>query len=592
MKRSRLLWKIYLYFLVATVTVLALVTGNAVHTLRRFHEEQVSKELLVRARLVAGTVLRFSPSHDLDRMDRVCKEVGALASTRITVILPDGTVIADSDKNPARMDNHADRPEIAEAFRGEAGKSTRYSDTLRRTLKYVAVPVQLDGSIVAVVRMSQPLADIRWTQHLIFRQLLVGGLFASALFAVAGLYLSRKIVRPLEEIRRTAQQLAEGDLNARAVAVTHDEIGSLALTLNEMAVQLSDRMETIARQQGERDAMLGCMVEGVLAVDLDGHILYINDAACALLELAPEQAHGRSIQEAVRHSEIQEFIVATLANTDASEAEVVVRGVDERHVQLHGTPLTGPAGRHIGGLVVANDITRMKRLERVRSDFVANVSHELKTPITALKGCAETLSADVPPDPDEAARFTEMMSRHVCRLEAIVEDLLSLSRLEFDAERGQIQRHTSDIKDVLQRVVHIFEKRAKAKRIPLSIDCPDDLNAPINIALLEQAIGNLLDNAIKYSGEDTNVSIAAKQDGNQVTIAVVDQGPGIEQKHLPRIFERFYRVDTARSRSLGGTGLGLAIVKHIALAHQGNVTVESTLGRGTTFSLHLPQSSV
>lgn len=589
MKRSRLLWKIYLYFLVATVAVLALVTGNAVHTLRRFHEEQVSKELLTRARLVAGAVLSVSPSPDGVQADQICKEIGPLASTRMTVVLPSGTVIGDSAENPARMDNHADRPEIADALRGEAGKSTRYSDTLRRKLKYAAVPVQLDGTIVAVVRMSQPLADIRWTQHLIFRHLLIAGLLAVALFAIAGLYLSRRIVRPLEEIRRTAQRLAEGDLNARAVAVSRDEIGALAATLNEMAVQLGDRMETIATQQAERDAMLGCMAEGVLAVDLDGRILYLNDAACALLELAPEQAHGRSIREAVRHADIQEFVLATLDNTDASETEVVVPGVDERHVQLHGTPLRGPAGRHIGGLVVANDITRMKRLERVRSDFVANVSHELKTPITAIKGCAETLSGDTQPDPKEAARFMEMMSRHVHRLEAVVEDLLSLSRLEFDAGRGQIQRDVSGIKDVLERVINTFTKRAKAKSIPLNMDCPDGLNAPINIALLEQAIGNLLDNAIKYSGEDASVSMAAKQDGNQIVITVVDQGPGIEQKHLPRIFERFYRVDTARSRSLGGTGLGLAIVKHIALAHQGSVSVDSALGQGTTFTLHLPQ---
>ena len=589
MKRTTLLRKIYLYFLIATVTVLALATGNAVRTLRRFHDEQVSKELQARAHLVAGSILRSSPKTDSARMAQLCRDVTTLANTRMTVILPNGRVIADSDEDPARMDNHADRPEIAEALRGQIGRSTRYSDTLRRQLKYVAVPVERDGEIAAVVRMSQPLADIRWTQHSVFRQLIAGSLFASALFAVAGLYLSRRIVRPLEEIRRTAQRLAQGDLNARAVTITHDEIGALAQTLNKMAMQLGDRMETIARQQTERDAMLGCMVEAVLAVDLEGHILYLNEAACTLLDVTQQQAQGHSIQEAVRHSAMQSFVLATLTDNDTSETEFVMRGTNERHVQLHGTPLCGPDGHHMGGLIVANDITRLKRLERVRSDFVANVSHELKTPITALKGCTETLSADIPPEPHEAKRFTEMMSRQVRRLEAIVEDLLSLSRLEFDPGGG-LERDASSVKDLLQRVVNTFEGRAKPKRIALRIDCPDDLVALVNVALIEQAVGNLLDNAIKYSGEGSCVSIQARWVNNDIAITVADQGPGIEQKHLSRIFERFYRVDTARSRALGGTGLGLAIVKHIALAHDGSVTVESAIGEGTSFTIHLPRA--
>ena len=592
MKRGRLLWRIYVYFLLAALAALAIATGNAVRTLRHFHEAHVTDDLEVRGRLAARDILRYSPARDADQVDKICKEVGKLTNTRMTVILPGGAVIGDSDENPAGMDNHAGRPEIAEALRGKTGTSVRYSDTLKKRLKYTALPVQRDGVIVAVVRMSQPLAEIRWTQRAISSQLLIGGLFAAALFALVALYLSRRTTRPLENMRQVAQRLAKGDLSARADVSADDEIGTLARTLNDMAAQLGDRMDTIVRQHVEQDAMLACMVEGVLAVDAEGHILYLNEAVGRLLDIEPEQARGRSVQEAVRHHEVQEFVAATPSNTWPSEAEVMVRGVPERHIQLHGTPLVEPNGRHIGGLVVVNDITRLKRLERVRSDFVANVSHELKTPITALKGCVETLTGETPPEPDDAARFTSMMARHVSRLEAIVEDLLSLSRIEFEAAREQVHRDRVSIEEVLQRVAHTFAPAAEAKSITLNVKCSEDLSAPVNGPLLEQAIGNLVDNAIKYSAEGTCVSVAARQDGNQIVVEVADQGPGIEEKHLPRVFERFYRVDTARSRALGGTGLGLAIVKHIALAHQGNVTVESTLGRGTTFSLRLPQSPV
>ena len=393
-------------------------------------------------------------------------------------------------------------------------------------------------------------------------------------------------------MRRIAERLAKGDLSARVAVATNDEIGALARTINDMAAQLGDRMDTIVRQHVEQDAMLACMVEGVLAVDVEGRILYLNEALGRLLDIKPEKARGRSVQEAVRHHEVQDFVEATLTNAGPSEAELLVRGVAERHLQLHGTPLAEPDEQRIGGLVVVNDITRLKRLERVRSDFVANVSHELKTPITALKGCVETLSGKTPPAPDDATRFTAMMSRHVCRLEAIVEDLLSLSRIEFESAREQVHRDRVSIEEVLQRVSRTFTQAAEAKSITLNVKCSEDLSAPVNSPLLEQAIGNLVDNAIKYSDEGTCVSVASRQDGNQIVIDVADQGPGIEKKHLSRVFERFYRVDTARSRALGGTGLGLSIVKHIALAHQGNVTVESTLGRGTTFSLRLPQSTV
>jgi two-component system phosphate regulon sensor histidine kinase PhoR len=590
MRQGRLLWRIYVYFLLAALAALGIATGNAVRALRHFHESHVADVLEMRGRLVARELDRFSLESDASEIDSICKDIGKLTGTRMTVILPGGKVIGDSEEDPSVMDNHATRPEIADAFRGQTGTSVRYSDTLRQRLKYAAIPVMRDGTIVAAVRMSQPIADVRWTQRSISNQLLVGGLIAAVLFALIALYLSRRTTRPLENMRQVAQRLAKGDLSARATVSTDNEIGVLAQALNDMATQLGDRMNTIARQNIEQDAVLECMVEGVLAVDTEGRTLYLNEALCQLLDINPEQARGRSMQEIIRHHEVQDFVAATLTNDGPSEAEVLIRGVPERHLQLHGTPLVEPNGDRIGGLVVMNDISRLKRLERVRSDFVANVSHELKTPITALKGCVETLTGDAPLKPEDTTRFTSMMDRHVSRLEAIVEDLLSLSRIEFETSNGQVERNPATISNVLQTVIQRLTKAAESKNITLDLKCSEELSAPINTSLIEQAVANLVDNAIKYSGDNTYINLTALQKGNQVIIAVSDQGPGIEQSHLPRIFERFYRLDTARSRAMGGTGLGLSIVKHIALAHQGNVTVESTVGHGTTFKLHLPKS--
>ena len=588
MKHGRLLWRIYLSFLLAAGAALILTTWYNARCMRRFHEEQVSGDLTVRAQFFASDLSHYELERDADAVDAVCKQLGGLTGTRITVILPDGTVVGDSDEDPARMDSHANRPEIREAFRGERGESTRFSDTLKRKLKYVATPLMRDERVIAAVRTSRPLAEIRWTRRIMSRQIVLACMSSVLLFAAVALYLSRRITRPLESMRRAAVRMAAGDLASRMPVSTPDEIGALAEALNEMASQLRDRMDTIVRQQAEQDAVLSCMAEGVIAADKDGRILYLNDAATRLLGIPAKQARGRSVEATVRHRDLQEFIRATLATPVPSEAETVIRGGEEHHVQLHGTPLTDTAGQHIGGLVVMNDITRLNRLETVRSDFVANVSHELKTPITALRGCVETLSGDDELDAGDRSRFMDMMSRQAGRMESIVQDLLSLSRIEAEVDNGAISLEQVRLIDVIRRVTRSFEQAAKQRGISLSEDCPQQLSVPACMALLEQAIGNLVDNAIKYGGENTAVSITAEREGDEVVIRVADRGRGMAKQHLQRIFERFYRVDKARSRALGGTGLGLSIVKHILLAHRGRVSVESTLGQGTTCTLHLP----
>lgn len=303
----------------------------------------------------------------------------------------------------------------------------------------------------------------------------------------------------------------------------------------------------------------------------------------------PSIVQGRLIQEVVRNSHLQQFVSETLSGERPVEKEISVSTGEERYLFGHGTLIRDIEGKMVGALFVLSDITRLRRLENVRKDFVANVSHEIKTPITAIKGFVELLRDDGKKDEQDVKRFLEIISKHVNRLEAIIDDLLNLSRIEKEAETEGVQLMESEIKDVLDSAIQISKPLADSKGVEIGLSCDDGLTARINPPLLEQAVINLLDNAIKYSNDKRPVTIEAKYDEKELLIHIIDNGRGIEQEHLTRIFERFYRVDKARSRALGGTGLGLAIVKHIVLAHGGHVSVISTPGKGSTFTIHLPK---
>lgn len=583
----KLFWRVYLWLFACAMLAFALAGWHANRSLRQVYQEQVAVELHSQAEWAASEIRRFSLKPEGEGVDRRCKELGGLTVSRVTVVLPDGRVIGDSDTDPAGMENHGNRPEIRAALAGRVGRSERFSDTMRRTLSYLAVPVWKDGEVAAAVRTSMPLADIDQTLRAATREVGVGVLVAAGLFALAASVLVRRVSRPLEAMEQVAERLAAGDLKARVADPTGGrEMRALARALNQMAEQLGARMETITSQRNELKAVLASMTEGVLAVDSGGQVLQCNAAAARLLGLDEEQERGRLMEEMVRHSELQKFIRGIQSAGGTAETEIQLPG--ERAVKLHGTPLEDAAGRKIGALVVLSDTTRLKRLEKMRQDFVANVSHELKTPITALRGGVDTLLDAERTEEDR--HFIAMMARQVERLWAIVGDLLSLSRLEHDGQAGRIAREPGPVRDVLRRAAGNFAKAAEAKRMAVAVECPEGLVAPINAPLLEQAVGNLIDNAIKYSGEGTRVAVSAEAaNGEGVLIRVKDEGPGIEQRHLPRIFERFYRVDQARSRALGGTGLGLAIVKHIAQAHGGTVAVESTPGKGSVFTIRLPK---
>jgi two-component system phosphate regulon sensor histidine kinase PhoR len=552
---------------------------------------QINTDLEARAKLCGKPIGELLTEGKQAEVDSLCKELGRSTNTRITVILPSGEVVGDSDENPKTMENHAKRLEIRKASTGEVGRSQRYSTTEREERIYVAVPLMRDGEVIAVVRTSVPLTALTQTLATVRHRIFIAALAGILLHAVITLMISRRMSRPLEEIKTGAERFAAGDLGHRLRVMDLVEIGTLAETMNRMAEQLDERIQTVVRQQNEREAMLSSMEEGVLAINNEGTILSLNQACSTLLGEEQGKLRGRSVYEVIRKADLLAFIESAMASAASVEGEIQIRGVRDRWVSARGTALHDSQRGKIGVLIVLHDITRLRHLEEVRRDFVANVSHELRTPITSIKGFIETLVDGAYEDRENAHRFLQIMLRQVNRLDAIIADLLVLSRIERGSETQRIEVAPESIRAVLQAAVEMCEKKANDKSVRIELDCEDDLEATINAALLEQAVVNLLDNAIKYSNSGAVVQISAAAENGEIAIRVQDFGCGIESQHLPRLFERFYRVDKARSRELGGTGLGLAIVRHIALAHHGSVTVESAVGAGSTFCLHLPMLS-
>ncbi|MDY0213306.1 MAG: ATP-binding protein [Desulfuromonadaceae bacterium] len=585
-----LLWQICPAFFSITLLVVVLAGWYFMSVLKDYQYTDHLESLRARATLLA---LQIEPELDgkrFEQLQRTSAQAGKRTDARVTIITPDGEVAGDSHEDPARMENHARRPEMAGALKGKEGLNQRYSRTLGKNMLYLALPVtDVDGDILGVVRTAISMERVEKRIAVMGRRIVGGGVGVLILVAFLCLLVSRRITRPIEQIRLEAQRYAEGNLQRRLHVRGSSEICDLSRTLNKMAHQLNERIRTIEKQRYEQDAVLASMVEGVLAIDADENILRVNPAAARLFDIELEDAQGRSVQEVVRRAELLRFIREALESNSVLESDIAMfNGSRETSLQVHGTPLLDQDGTTIGVLIVFNDMTRLRRLERIRQDFVANVSHELKTPITAIKGFIETLLDGALDNREESERFLHIVERQADRLDVIIEDLMSLSRIEQSEGKNRFELEYEPIAPVVDGVVNSCSMLANKSGINLSYSCSDTIKASINAPLLEQAITNLVDNAIKYSKSQGKVEIRCRTENGFAVIAVSDTGCGIEEEHLPRLFERFYRVDKARSRACGGSGLGLAIVKHIIQIHRGHVEVESVPAEGTTFTLRLP----
>lgn len=588
MVRRRLIWQLFPAYVIVALIAVAAAGGYASRSLRLFYLNEKARDLEAVAFMVKTQIEGDLNKGDYNSLDQLCKKIGRAGKIRITVILPSGKVVADSDENPGEMAPHNDRPEIIQALATGRGQFQRYSETLNKHMIYVAIPVKDGDEIRVVLRTSLPITAIYNALETIYKRIFLGGVIVALCVAGVCLIISRRIARPIEQMEQTAQRYARGELDVSVPIPNAMELAALANSMNEMARQLQDRIETVTEQRNELEAVLSSMVEGVLAVDNQGNVMTINKSAAQLLYVTPQKIQGHSIYGIVRNVELNRFIEKTLQSEQTTEAQITLPVQGGRYLHLHGASISDVHGKKNGAVIVLNDMTHMRRLENLRRDFVANVSHELKTPVTSIKGFVETLREGGLGDKEQAQKFLDIIAKQSDRLNAIIEDLLSLSRIEEGTEKGRITLHREKLKPTVESALELTQIRAQKKKVEIVITDPKEIEAEIDAALIEQALVNLIDNAIKYSTEGNRIEVIICREDGYVTISVKDNGCGIDREHLSRLFERFYVVDKARSRKLGGTGLGLAIVKHIAVAHGGRVSVESTLKQGSTFTIHLP----
>jgi two-component system phosphate regulon sensor histidine kinase PhoR len=561
--------------------------------LRRFAVEGLEARLATAARLLReGAGDGLAPAAPAAAVHDFVLRAAEATGARVTLIAADGRVVGDSAVPPAdlpRVENHADRPEVRAALAGGVGRDLRRSETVGAELLYVAVPVG-DGEIRGVIRLAFPLAVVRRPHAALRRVMVAGGLVALAVALGLGVFVAGRITRPVVDMQAVAERMSGGDLEARAPVRSSDEIGRLALALNRLGRRLREKIDDLEQERARVAAILDTMVEGVLAVDGRDHVVLVNERARRLFGLGPGEGEGKPLLEVVRHADLHRILGAARRGGEGvvERGEITLGGPVERRLQVNAVP------RRLGGeaavVMVLHDVTELRRLEQVRTEFVANVSHELRTPLTAIQGYLETLLGGALEEPEHARRFLEIAVRHTERLSRLLSDLTDLSNIELG--RVRLQRQALRVAEVVDSVLAILRARAEASGVALQSAVPAD--TPPVLAdhdRLAQVLMNLVDNAVKYTpaGGVVTVGAGARGDG-RIEIVVEDTGIGIPPADLPRVTERFYRVDRARSRERRGTGLGLAIVKHLVIAHDGTLTIESEPGRGTTVRVALPQA--
>ncbi len=520
---------------------------------------------------------------------------GRLADLRVTVIASDGTVLADSDVAVAdlpRLDNHAGRPEVRAALTGHVGRGLRTSVTVNRPLFYAALPIDDGARVIGVLRLAIPLSVITSSYRDLHRVMLLGGLAALAAALAIGIFVARRVTRPVVEMEAVAQRMSGGDFAVHAPVRSPDEIGVLGRALNGLAARLRDKVQDLEAEQAKARAILESMVEGVIAVDDHDHVIVMNERARAIFQLGTAPVERKPFLEVIRNVDLHRVFHEGRAGIGSQlvRRELRLSTPVERVLEVHAAPLR-LADAEVGVVMVLHDVTELRRLEQVRTEFVANVSHELRTPLTAIQGYLETLLGGALEEGEHARKFLEIAFRHTERLGRLVNDLTDLSNIELG--RVSLRLESTPLDEVFDSVLAMIRPRAENGQVGLSAELPPDL-APVRADRdrLAQILINLVDNGVKFTPAGGRVTVSARASGpGMVEVLVTDTGVGIPRADLPRITERFYRVDRTRSRELGGTGLGLAIVKHLVLAHGGELRIDSEPGRGTVARFTLPAAA-
>lgn len=586
MTERNYLWKVYYPYLLFILISLIVFGIFASRIFNNFYYDKALESLESKAHLISMNLGQI----DFDHLNASSLNIyDKQTESRVTLINTTGKVIADSRENASEMELHNNRTEFIQALNGRTGFDIRYSHTKEMYYIYIAVPVyDSDGRIKGALRTSIPQEKIEEEFSSTYYSIILGGFGVLVIASMIALFASKNITKPLIELKKAAERFSEGDFTERIYPPKNKDLRGFAESLNRMAEQLDEKLNIIGEQRNLQQAVLESMKEGVLAVDYDEKVLLINKTAEEILSVVTKDAVGRTLQEIVRISEIHKFFRKVIGEGNPQETEIIVQHEKDKILQLSGTILHDLDDNKIGVLVVLNDITNLKHLDDMKRDLVANVSHELKTPITAIKGFIELLREGEIDDKKNAHRFLEIISKHTDRLNAIVEDLLTLSRLEQSGAANNLKFDDHKILPILQSATEEFEFKANEKHINIEIKCEKELSANLNKPLIEQAVGNLIDNAIKYSDKKTVVTLRSFKENGNIVIEVEDEGFGVDPESIPRLFERFYRIEKSRTRDEGGTGLGLAIVKHVVQVHGGAVEVKSVLNKGSVFSVKIP----
>ncbi len=597
-QRNSLLFRYFFLFFIVTGLLLG-IYGYVAGEVTELVYQQIRRDL-------AGTASILEPHlPSVDRspqeIDTFCKEYAGTDGLRITVIRSDGTVLGDSEYDISMMNNHADRPEIITALRGDEGFSIRYSVTLGIDLAYLAVPVSEYGAITAVFRLSRPVDDIETFIGELDMRIVMLLVFILILSGAFGYYLTYRIRRLFRQIETSLEKVESGEYDIALDISFPAEALPVAEKMNRMAHQLDVSIAEITARNRQLEAILANMVEPVVLLDKDLKIRHMNHAAVRMLDLDPVQSIGKGVLETFRNSALYEFALEVQQGFEALETNIELnKNHQVVYLQVHGTLIQSPLrerdklifqdshSHKEAVLLVFNNITQIKALEKIRQDFVANVSHELKTPITSINGFVETLMQGAIDNRDEALQFLGIIDKQTRRLNSIIDDLLSLSKLE-NLEHQELEFEDCNIVGIVSAAVQLCLDKARGRNVEIIQKCGTNMQAEVIPLLVEQALVNIIDNAVKYSDTEGKVIITCTESENYIHIAVEDYGRGIPEKDLPRIFERFYRVDKARSRELGGTGLGLSITKHIIRVNKGTIRVTSEAGVGTTFYINLPK---
>lgn len=548
--------------------------------MKNFYMNNVEKNLAYEASLVSHMISIGKDS--ATSFQKIAVLSSQDTDARVTIVDKDGKVLGDSQFDPATMENHKSRPEIFQALQGGRGVSTRLSDTAKINVLYVAIPFQNEiGS--GAVRLAKPLVQIQTLYNHILMLILytVLGIGVGAL--ILSLFLARRFSTPLKDVTRAVEQIAQGNFNQKVTVQVDDELGSLVSSFNDMAQRLQTNMDEISTVKNRLEAVLENTVNALFLVDNEGRLSWINTNAIHLLSIDSKQI-GKKIVEVLNNYSLLDIIDNVLKERRPKRQEVVLRSAQgEKILEVNLVPVLTPDRIYQPDvLVVLNDISELKRLQQVRQDFVANVSHELKTPVATISGFAETLVADGKDDPETVREFSQIIYDEAQRLSKMIAAMLELSRLESGYQ--ELNQENFKLLDIVNTAVTIVSKRARGGSI--SVDAaPElaDLTVLADRDMIVQAVINLLENAINHSPEGAPVLVKIEKLRDEVKINVIDQGEGIPEKDQSRIFERFYRVDKARSRKTGGTGLGLAIVKHLIENNGGQVGVKSSPGSGSTF---------